>query len=339
MADHAHAVSKAGTAHLAIRPQPLAGPQHPPWPSTMGTRLLLLLLLLPPQPAQALRCHECFSTKGTRLRPTSCGASARCCPTTLNSECGRGPGGYCRATRAKSAGPGGRAAPCAGQLWAPGRCPPSKRDRGCASTEGLGAVAAAEPDRPAPGARAPVLWEVDTAVGQEGAGGRRLDLATGPPGQGTKVVKSCAYSCPGINESLASSWASCCNADLCNSAGRRGAGWALLLPPLLGLAAARLHSVAGLRPRRRPWSAGPEARSIRAGTQEPGHTGHRTAGTPRPHTQTCGAGPRRHLPAPEPHSSEARPRAHRGAAAPGQRGLAPAVDARPGQGSGSWRLL
>ncbi|XP_037364028.1 ly-6/neurotoxin-like protein 1 [Talpa occidentalis] len=43
-----------------------------------------------------------------------------------------------------------------------------------------------------------------------------------PPGQGTKVIKSCAYRCPGIQESLPFSWASCCNADLCNRAGTRG---------------------------------------------------------------------------------------------------------------------
>ncbi|XP_020043259.1 lymphocyte antigen 6D-like [Castor canadensis] len=49
-----------------------------------------------------------------------------------------------------------------------------------------------------------------------------------PPGQKMIVIKSCAYTCPGFQQSLDSSWASCCNTDLCNSAMSRRASWGLL---------------------------------------------------------------------------------------------------------------
>ncbi|XP_062045391.1 lymphocyte antigen 6D-like [Lepus europaeus] len=49
-----------------------------------------------------------------------------------------------------------------------------------------------------------------------------------PPGQRTFVIKSCAYTCPGYQESLAYSRASCCNTDLCNGAGSPRARWGLL---------------------------------------------------------------------------------------------------------------
>ncbi|KAM5280709.1 lymphocyte antigen 6D-like [Ctenodactylus gundi] len=50
-----------------------------------------------------------------------------------------------------------------------------------------------------------------------------------PPGQPTLVIRSCAYTCPGVEESLAYSRASCCNTDLCNSAASLCASWGLLV--------------------------------------------------------------------------------------------------------------
>uniref|UniRef100_A0A8D2DN11 UPAR/Ly6 domain-containing protein n=1 Tax=Sciurus vulgaris TaxID=55149 RepID=A0A8D2DN11_SCIVU len=49
-----------------------------------------------------------------------------------------------------------------------------------------------------------------------------------PPGQETLVIKSCAYTCPGFQESLAYSRASCCNTDLCNGTMSLSASWGLL---------------------------------------------------------------------------------------------------------------
>ncbi|XP_048215178.1 lymphocyte antigen 6D-like [Perognathus longimembris pacificus] len=50
-----------------------------------------------------------------------------------------------------------------------------------------------------------------------------------PPGQKrTNVIKACAYTCPGVQESLAYSRASCCNSDLCNGAARARLSWGLL---------------------------------------------------------------------------------------------------------------
>ncbi|XP_049710113.1 lymphocyte antigen 6D-like [Elephas maximus indicus] len=49
-----------------------------------------------------------------------------------------------------------------------------------------------------------------------------------PPGEKTAVIKSCAYTCPGFQESLAFSTASCCNTDLCNGAVIHSTSWSLL---------------------------------------------------------------------------------------------------------------
>ncbi|XP_069847618.1 lymphocyte antigen 6D-like [Dipodomys merriami] len=49
-----------------------------------------------------------------------------------------------------------------------------------------------------------------------------------PPGQRTNIIKACAYTCPGFQESLAYSRASCCNTDLCNSAPHARVSWGLL---------------------------------------------------------------------------------------------------------------
>uniref|UniRef100_A0A8D2B8Y1 Snake toxin/toxin-like domain-containing protein n=1 Tax=Sciurus vulgaris TaxID=55149 RepID=A0A8D2B8Y1_SCIVU len=54
----------------------------------------------------------------------------------------------------------------------------------------------------------------------------------GPPGQQVLVILSCASTCPGFQESLAYSRASCCNADLWNhtmSLSARGGCCAVLL--------------------------------------------------------------------------------------------------------------
>lgn len=56
----------------------------------------------------------------------------------------------------------------------------------------------------------------------------------GPPGQKTLVIKSCAYTCPGFQESLSYSRASCCNTDLCNSTMSPSASWGLLALSVLG---------------------------------------------------------------------------------------------------------
>ncbi|XP_007535495.2 lymphocyte antigen 6D-like [Erinaceus europaeus] len=107
---------------------------------------LLLPLLLLACTAQALKCHECTSDKGTCLKPTTCQATARYCLTTWNSK-------------------------------------------------------------------EKMLW----------------DDEEGPPGLVTRIIKSCAYTCPGVQESLASSRAFCCNTDLCNSVAQHGASWGLLV--------------------------------------------------------------------------------------------------------------
>ncbi|XP_063087437.1 lymphocyte antigen 6D-like [Cavia porcellus] len=49
-----------------------------------------------------------------------------------------------------------------------------------------------------------------------------------PPGEKTIIIKSCAYTCPGFQESLAASRASCCNTDLCNSTVSHSISWGLL---------------------------------------------------------------------------------------------------------------
>ncbi|XP_012371857.1 lymphocyte antigen 6D [Octodon degus] len=49
-----------------------------------------------------------------------------------------------------------------------------------------------------------------------------------PPGQKTIIIKSCAYTCPGFQESLAASRASCCNTDLCNSTVSHSVSWGVL---------------------------------------------------------------------------------------------------------------
>ncbi|XP_010637574.1 lymphocyte antigen 6D-like [Fukomys damarensis] len=54
-----------------------------------------------------------------------------------------------------------------------------------------------------------------------------------PPGQETIVIKSCAYTCPGFQESLSYSRASCCNTDLCNSAVSHSVSWGVLAFSLL----------------------------------------------------------------------------------------------------------
>ncbi|XP_004580918.2 lymphocyte antigen 6D-like [Ochotona princeps] len=48
------------------------------------------------------------------------------------------------------------------------------------------------------------------------------------PNQKTLVIKSCAYTCPGYQESLAQSRASCCNTDVCNGSARHSGFWGLL---------------------------------------------------------------------------------------------------------------
>ncbi|XP_032110632.1 lymphocyte antigen 6D-like [Cebus imitator] len=55
-----------------------------------------------------------------------------------------------------------------------------------------------------------------------------LTTLTTPPGHETIVIKSCAYSCPGYQESLAASRAFCCNTDLCNSTVSLRVSWGLL---------------------------------------------------------------------------------------------------------------
>ncbi|XP_054102371.1 lymphocyte antigen 6D-like [Callithrix jacchus] len=45
----------------------------------------------------------------------------------------------------------------------------------------------------------------------------------------TIVIKSCAYTCPGYQESLAASRALCCNTDLCNSTVSLRVSWGLLV--------------------------------------------------------------------------------------------------------------
>ncbi|XP_004477092.1 lymphocyte antigen 6D-like [Dasypus novemcinctus] len=61
-----------------------------------------------------------------------------------------------------------------------------------------------------------------------------LTTWTGSPDKQTVVIKSCAYTCPGIEESTPFSRASCCNTDLCNSAASRSASWGLLALGLWG---------------------------------------------------------------------------------------------------------
>ncbi|EHB01373.1 hypothetical protein GW7_21502 [Heterocephalus glaber] len=51
----------------------------------------------------------------------------------------------------------------------------------------------------------------------------------GPPGQETIFIKSCAYTCPGFQESLLYSKASCCNTDLCNSVVNHRVSWGVLV--------------------------------------------------------------------------------------------------------------
>ncbi|XP_031213664.1 ly-6/neurotoxin-like protein 1 [Mastomys coucha] len=49
-----------------------------------------------------------------------------------------------------------------------------------------------------------------------------------PPGQEMKVTKACAYTCPDIHQTTVNSKSSCCNTDLCNSAGSLHVSWGLL---------------------------------------------------------------------------------------------------------------
>ncbi|XP_077019291.1 lymphocyte antigen 6D-like [Tamandua tetradactyla] len=55
-----------------------------------------------------------------------------------------------------------------------------------------------------------------------------LTTWTTSPDKQAVVIKSCAYTCPGFQESLFFSRASCCNTDLCNSATGRSTSWGLL---------------------------------------------------------------------------------------------------------------
>nr|XP_004656355.3 lymphocyte antigen 6D-like [Jaculus jaculus] len=56
-----------------------------------------------------------------------------------------------------------------------------------------------------------------------------LTIWNTPPGLQVVVIKACAYTCPGVEESLVYSRASCCNTDLCNGASSHLASWGLLL--------------------------------------------------------------------------------------------------------------
>uniref|UniRef100_H0XNS6 Snake toxin/toxin-like domain-containing protein n=1 Tax=Otolemur garnettii TaxID=30611 RepID=H0XNS6_OTOGA len=55
-----------------------------------------------------------------------------------------------------------------------------------------------------------------------------LTMWNSPPGHQTIVIKSCAYTCPTLQESLPFSRASCCNTDLCNSTASHSTSWGLL---------------------------------------------------------------------------------------------------------------
>lgn len=43
-----------------------------------------------------------------------------------------------------------------------------------------------------------------------------------------KVTKACAFTCPDIHQTTVNSKSSCCNTDLCNSAGSLHVSWGLL---------------------------------------------------------------------------------------------------------------
>nr|XP_013221723.2 lymphocyte antigen 6D-like [Ictidomys tridecemlineatus] len=68
-----------------------------------------------------------------------------------------------------------------------------------------------------------------------------------PPGQKTLVIKSCAYTCPGFQESLSYSRASCCNTDLCNSSVSLSASWGLLVLSVWGAYLIRAQTPSNLR--------------------------------------------------------------------------------------------
>lgn len=209
--------------------------------------------------ARMLTCHDCMAMRNC-FQPTSCPNGTRYCLTTWNSEslplslggwggwavlgtsrtrgraCGANPGAGVSTGAALTQAPPpevgsiGRGMGIRAQEMPPW-CGHTASDLGPVARKGEG------------GGTGPRLWlctepsgrpcEPGGSCQQAGrpkgrSNSQPLLCSTGLPSQKTLVIKSCAYTCPGYQESLSQSRASCCNTDVCNGSAHHSGFWGLL---------------------------------------------------------------------------------------------------------------